>query len=159
MLIISSLNGQLSTEELKINQRSYWNLPNSVFLGWLSVESQPQNPEFRNNPENFHPYTPVCKPTRASIGQRSYADRDNAPNREAGALNMKGVNKFRTCANTDTWLLEKAGTMVKRFNPWTHFVLVIKRIRYMRNWFFYSIVHIVERTGHVTNIIRLLGQC
>ena len=126
VLIISSLNGQLSTEELKINQRSYLNLPNSVFLGWLSVESQPQNPEFRNNPENFHPYIPICKPTRASIGQRSYADRDNAPNREAGALNMKGVNKFRTCANMDTWLLEKAGTMVKRFNPWTHFVLVIK---------------------------------
>ena len=22
----------------------------------LSMESQPQNPEFRNNPENFHPY-------------------------------------------------------------------------------------------------------
>ena len=21
------------------------------------MESQPQNPEFRNNPENFHPYT------------------------------------------------------------------------------------------------------
>ena len=33
VLIISSLNGQLSTEELKINQRSYLNLPNSVFLG------------------------------------------------------------------------------------------------------------------------------
>ena len=22
------------------------------------MESQPQNPEFRNNPENFHPCTP-----------------------------------------------------------------------------------------------------
>ena len=40
---------------LKINQRSYYDLSNSAFWGWLSVESQPQNPEFRNNPENFHP--------------------------------------------------------------------------------------------------------
>ena len=24
------------------------------------MESQPQNPEFRNNPENFHPF--ICKP-------------------------------------------------------------------------------------------------
>ena len=23
------------------------------------MESQPQNPEFRNNPENFHPWTPL----------------------------------------------------------------------------------------------------
>ena len=66
------------------------------------MESQPQNPEFRNNPENFHPYILICKPTRASIGKRSYADRDNAPNREAGALNMKGVNKLKLCANMDT---------------------------------------------------------
>ena len=49
-----NLNGQLSLDELKINQRSY-NNPNSAFWGWLSMESQPQNPEFRNNPENFHP--------------------------------------------------------------------------------------------------------
>ena len=38
-----------------INQRSCYDLPNSAFWGWHSVESQPQNPEFRNNPENFHP--------------------------------------------------------------------------------------------------------
>ena len=36
------------------NQRSYYNLPNSAFWGWLSMESQPQNPEFRINPENFN---------------------------------------------------------------------------------------------------------
>ena len=41
--------------EYKINQRTYYYLPNSAFWGWLSMESQPQNPEFRNNPENFHP--------------------------------------------------------------------------------------------------------
>ena len=35
--------------------KSHDNLPNSGFWGWLSTESQPQNPEFRNNPENFHP--------------------------------------------------------------------------------------------------------
>ena len=40
----------LPLDELKIHQRSYQNLPNSAF--W---ESQPQNPEFRNNPDNFHP--------------------------------------------------------------------------------------------------------
>ena len=52
---ISSLNGQLSLHRLKINQKSYYNLTNSGFWGRLSVESRPQNPEFRNNPENFHP--------------------------------------------------------------------------------------------------------
>ena len=41
-------------ERLIIKQRSYYDLPNSAFWGWLYVESQPQNPEFRNNPENFH---------------------------------------------------------------------------------------------------------
>ena len=30
-----------------------YNLLNSAF--WVSVESQPQNPELRNNPENFYP--------------------------------------------------------------------------------------------------------
>ena len=44
-----SLNGQLSLDRQKINQRSDYDLPNSAFWGWLSVESQPQNPEFRNN--------------------------------------------------------------------------------------------------------------
>ena len=52
---IFKLNGQLSFDELKINQRSYNNLPNSAFWGLLSFESQPQNREFRNNPVNFHP--------------------------------------------------------------------------------------------------------
>ena len=42
-------------DNLNINQISYYNLPNSAFWGWLSMESQPQNPEFRINPENFHP--------------------------------------------------------------------------------------------------------
>ena len=40
----------------EIKQRSYYYLLNSGFWGWLSMESQPQNPEFRNNPENFHPW-------------------------------------------------------------------------------------------------------
>ena len=35
---------------------SYYNLPKSAFWGWLSKESQPQNPEFRNKPENFYPW-------------------------------------------------------------------------------------------------------
>ena len=42
-------------DKLKMNQRSYYNLLNSAFWGWLSMESQPQNPEFRINPENLHP--------------------------------------------------------------------------------------------------------
>ena len=58
---ISSLNGQLSLDRLKINQRSYYELPNSAVWGWLSVESQPQNPEFRNNPENIHPCLKAAK--------------------------------------------------------------------------------------------------
>ena len=48
VLTISRLNGKLPKDELKINHRSYLNLSNSV-------ESQPQNPEIRNNPENFYP--------------------------------------------------------------------------------------------------------
>ena len=46
---ISSLNGQLSLDRLTIYRRTYYNPPNSAFWGWLSVESQPQNPEIRNN--------------------------------------------------------------------------------------------------------------
>ena len=52
---IFSLYCQLSLEKLKVNVRCYYNLLNSAFWGWLSVESQPRNSEFRNNPENFHP--------------------------------------------------------------------------------------------------------
>ena len=48
------LNGQMPIDRLKINQRSYYGL-NSALWGCLSVESQPQIPEFRNNRENFHP--------------------------------------------------------------------------------------------------------
>ena len=55
------LTGQMSFNKLKINQRSHNNLPNSVIWGWLSMESQPQNPEFRINPENFHPIS-TAKP-------------------------------------------------------------------------------------------------
>ena len=49
------LVNSLSIEKLKINERCYYNLLNSTFWDWLSIESQPQNPEFRNNAENFHP--------------------------------------------------------------------------------------------------------
>ena len=52
---ISSLNGQLSSDRLYINKKTYYNSSNSAFWGWLSMESQPQNTEFRNNPENLHP--------------------------------------------------------------------------------------------------------
>ena len=38
-------------DRLKINQRSYYQLPNSAF----KAEFLPQNPEFKNNPENFNP--------------------------------------------------------------------------------------------------------
>ena len=53
-------------DNLKINQRSYYNLPNSAFWGWLSIESQPQNPEFKNNPESFHP----CNKTEITLWKR-----------------------------------------------------------------------------------------
>ena len=56
-ITISIFNGQLLSDKLILLQRSCYNLPNSVFWGWLSLESQPQNPEFRINPENFHPWT------------------------------------------------------------------------------------------------------
>ena len=37
MFTISSFNGQLSLDRQKINQRSYYNLPNSAFWGRLSA--------------------------------------------------------------------------------------------------------------------------
>ena len=48
---------EMNNFKLKTNQRSYFNMHNSGFWGWLSIESQPQNPEFRINPETFHPCT------------------------------------------------------------------------------------------------------
>ena len=53
----SKFNIQIPLDKLKLNQKSYSYLQNSGVWGWLSMESQPQNPEFRNNPENFHPCT------------------------------------------------------------------------------------------------------
>ena len=51
----SKLNSQLPLDKLKLNQKSYYYLQNSAFWGWLSMESQLQNPELKNNPENFLP--------------------------------------------------------------------------------------------------------
>ena len=45
----------LLTDRLFINKKTYYNSSNSAFWGWLSMESPPQNPEFRNNPDYFHP--------------------------------------------------------------------------------------------------------
>ena len=55
VLTISSLNGQLSSDRLYINKKTYHNSSNWAFWGWISMESQPQNTEFRNNPKNLHP--------------------------------------------------------------------------------------------------------
>ena len=41
----------------KIYQRIYYELPNSAFLRLNQNICQPQNPEFRINPENFHQWT------------------------------------------------------------------------------------------------------
>ena len=51
---IPDLCNLITLDNLNTRQRSYHNLPNSGFWGWLSVESQHLNPEFRKNPENFH---------------------------------------------------------------------------------------------------------
>ena len=50
-----NFTGHLSLDKLYINRKTHYILPNSAFWDWLSMESQLQNPEFRNNPENFHP--------------------------------------------------------------------------------------------------------
>ena len=42
-------NGQMYLDSLYIKRKTYYNLPNLAFWGWLSMESQPQNHEFRNN--------------------------------------------------------------------------------------------------------------
>ena len=49
MLKISSLNDQVSFNNLKVNQKSYYKLHNSV-----SMESQPETSEFRNHSKNIH---------------------------------------------------------------------------------------------------------
>ena len=54
-MILSWNYSQLSFDYLRMHQRNYYNLPNSVFWGRLSMENQPKNPEFKNNPEKFHP--------------------------------------------------------------------------------------------------------
>ena len=46
---------------------SLFNLSNSAFWGWLSTESQPQNPEFRNNLDNFHPCRPSWNASECGI--------------------------------------------------------------------------------------------
>ena len=73
-IIFSSLNDHLSYSKLKLNYRSHYNLPNSAFWGWLSMERQPQNPEFRNNPENFYPCVCVFNvpPTAKIIWRRGH---------------------------------------------------------------------------------------
>ena len=38
------------------------------------MESQPQNPEFRNNPENFHPC--LCQMRESAPGQNLYKEQD-----------------------------------------------------------------------------------
>ena len=53
----SKLNDQIPLNKLKLNQKSYYYLQNSAFWGRLSMESQPKNPKFRSNPENFYPWT------------------------------------------------------------------------------------------------------
>ena len=52
--ILLYLNGKCPLDHQTLNQRSDWNLPNSDFGGCLSMERQPQKPDFRNNPESFH---------------------------------------------------------------------------------------------------------
>ena len=58
-MIISSLNGYLCLDYLKTSQKCYYYLPNSAFWGWLSMESQPQNPEFKINSENLTHAVPL----------------------------------------------------------------------------------------------------
>ena len=54
---IKNFKLKIPLDKLELSQKIYYYmyLQNSAFWGWLSMESQPQNPEFRNNPENFHP--------------------------------------------------------------------------------------------------------
>ena len=58
ILTILSLNVQMSSNKLKITQENYHNLPNLGFRGIrpdkMSFELDFQNPEYRNNPENFY---------------------------------------------------------------------------------------------------------
>ena len=63
----------MSLDRLKINNRRYYDLPNLAFWGWLSTESQSQNPEFRNNPEKFRPCG--CKLDTQTKGAAGYYSR------------------------------------------------------------------------------------
>ena len=71
--------GLLSLDRPNINQRTYYNPPNSAFWGWLSKERQPQNPEFRNNPENLYPWVIlILSLDRPHVNQRTYYNLTNS---------------------------------------------------------------------------------
>ena len=53
----SIFNGQIPLDKLKLNQKSYYTCRIQHFEHQISMESQPQNPEFRSNPENFNQWT------------------------------------------------------------------------------------------------------
>ena len=55
-----NFNCTLSLDTLYSNKKIYYNLPNSAFWGWLSMESQPQNPEFRKILKTFTHAHIVC---------------------------------------------------------------------------------------------------
>ena len=75
-----------------INRKTYYNLPNSAIWGWLSIESQPQNPEFRNNHENFHPCILSLK---INFVVANSADPDEMPHDAAFHLDLHYLSKYQ----------------------------------------------------------------
>ena len=54
------------------------------------MESQPQNPEFRNNSENFHP---CCVKAMHLLGNISVGERQKNPNSK-----LLDINKTKLCS-------------------------------------------------------------
>ena len=64
-------------------------IPDLCNLTYFSMESQPQNPEFKNNPENFHPCKCWCfKPTLSNSQAKTTTDVVPSPTSSSWTLDI-----------------------------------------------------------------------
>ena len=84
------------------------NVPNSAFWGWLSMESQPQNPEFRNNLGNSHPCKYAIQNYKLTL-QKKYGVQNMANSAFWGWLSMESQPQNPEFRNN-----------LENFHPWKY---------------------------------------
>ena len=104
----------MSLDRLIINQRSYYGLLNPAFRGWLSMESHPQNPEFRNYSENFHPC--FCNLRQNSWAEFIYCTITKSPQGGLRVNDVRGQN-FHSPARNYEWNLESTSNSSQSTHP------------------------------------------